>query len=172
MRRENSIPSNNGPERKQDQAFESCFIKRRGRVKGALESLAGLAFLCTMKSVECPDEEAVSIRLPKIFSNIEFYPECTKNCSWRIKCGFRIQFMHISEALSIRIPYIYYSYKSASRIMRAAIREESRLTTSGSIVTEIPGKTGRSSCTIRVTFRSWVDVLDIEVPAVKNSATF
>lgn len=40
MRRENSIPCNNGPERRQDQAFESCFIKRRGRVKGLLESLA------------------------------------------------------------------------------------------------------------------------------------
>lgn len=40
MRSENSIPCNNGPERRQDQAFESCLIKRRGRVKGALESLA------------------------------------------------------------------------------------------------------------------------------------
>lgn len=129
-------------------------LKEGEELKELLNHWPGLAFLCTMKPVKCPDEEAVSIRLPKIFSNIEFYPECTKNCSWRIKCGFRIQFMHISEALSLRIPNIYYSCKSASRIMRAAIREESRLTTSGSIVTEIPGKTGRSSCTIRVTFRS------------------
>lgn len=105
MRRENSIPCNNGPERKQDQAFESCFIKRRGRVKEALESLAwpGLFMYNEVSQMSWWRSCIVSIRLPKIFSNIEFYPECTKNCSWRIKCGFRIQFMHSSEALSIRI---------------------------------------------------------------------
>uniref|UniRef100_A0A0E0K6V6 Uncharacterized protein n=1 Tax=Oryza punctata TaxID=4537 RepID=A0A0E0K6V6_ORYPU len=46
-------------------------------------------------------------------------------------------------------------HKNASRINRANTRDDNRLMTSGRIFDEMPGNTGRSSCTRYTTFTSW-----------------
>lgn len=45
-------------------------------------------------------------------------------------------------------------YKNVSRIIRANTRDDNRLKTSGRIFDEMPGNTGRSSCTTDTTFTS------------------